>query len=394
VDLERTERGTQYKWLFAKEHIQRTILNSRIRSMKRDTLRSSFSFIEPMKALSVPALPAARWLYEVKFDGYRALAFKNGKETRLVSRNQKTFNYPELLDTIKLLPAEHFIIDGEIAALDPKGRSSFQLLQAYEIGEQRPPLVYYAFDLLSLDGADLIKRPLVERRKELAQLLKKPSDNIRFSAELQGDKEKLLAVARQFELEGLIAKKPDSLYDSGRRSGAWVKLTKAQEFVIGGYMLPEGSRKYFGSLIVGYYGPQGLLFAGRVGTGFSEKVLADLYAGMQKLKRTTCPFVNLPEKKRGRWAQSLTPAIMKAVLGSNRFWSPRSSSRSGRTTTSFVNLCSSDCGPINKPRTWFANSRKSPFPLLSFDHIDNAGNHRHRPRHESVAHDLPAVLRH
>jgi bifunctional non-homologous end joining protein LigD len=113
---------------------------------------SDFSLIEPMKALSVPDLPAGRWLYEVKFDGYRALAFKNGKETRLVSRNQKAFNYPELLDALKLLPAEHFVIDGEIAALDPKGRSSFQLLQAYEIGEQRPPLVYYVFDLLSLEG--------------------------------------------------------------------------------------------------------------------------------------------------------------------------------------------------------------------------------------------------
>jgi bifunctional non-homologous end joining protein LigD len=123
----------------------------------------------------------------------------------------------------------------------------------------------------------------------------------------------ILQVAQQFELEGLIAKKPDSVYESGRRSGAWVKfkITKSQEFVIGGYTPPEGSRKYFGSLIVGYQSPRGLLFAGRVGTGFSERVLADLYAGMQKLKRTTCPFVNLQEKKRGRWTQSLTPAIMK-----------------------------------------------------------------------------------
>jgi bifunctional non-homologous end joining protein LigD len=95
--------------------------------MKVGSLRN-FIFIEPMKALSVPDLPVGRrWLYEVKFDGYRALAFKNGKETRLVSRNQKAFNYPELLDTLKLLPAEHFVVDGEIAALDPKGRSSFQL---------------------------------------------------------------------------------------------------------------------------------------------------------------------------------------------------------------------------------------------------------------------------
>jgi bifunctional non-homologous end joining protein LigD len=122
----------------------------------------------------------------------------------------------------------------------------------------------------------LRKQQLTERRRQLEKLLKKPPDNIRFSAELQGDKDKLLQVARQFDLEGLIAKKPESVYESSRRSGAWVKfkITKSQEFVIGGYTPPEGSRKYFGSLIVGYRSPQGCLFAGRVGTGFSEKVLA------------------------------------------------------------------------------------------------------------------------
>jgi bifunctional non-homologous end joining protein LigD len=190
---------------------------------------------------------------------------------------------------------------------------SLSLLQAYEIGEQRPQLVYYAFDLHFLKGADLLKRPLTERRRQLEKILKKAPENIRFSAELRGGKDELLHVAEQFQLEGLIAKKPDSVYESGRRSGAWVKfkITKSQEFVIGGYTQPEGSRKYFGSLLVGYHSPKGLLFAGRVGTGLSEKVLADLYAGLQKLKRATCPFVNLPEKKRGRWSQGITPAIMK-----------------------------------------------------------------------------------
>jgi bifunctional non-homologous end joining protein LigD len=106
-----------------------------------------------------------------------------------------------------------------------------------------------------------------------AKLLKRAPNNIRFSEELHGDREQLLQVARQFQLEGLIAKRPESVYESGRRSGAWVKvkLTQQQEFVIGGYTPPEGGRKYFGALLVGYYGPAGLLFAGRVGTGFSEK---------------------------------------------------------------------------------------------------------------------------
>jgi bifunctional non-homologous end joining protein LigD len=111
----------------------------------------------------------------------------------------------------------------------------------------------------------------------------------------------------------LVAKRLNSVYESGWRSGAWVKvkLTRVQEFVIGGYTLPEGSRKYFGSLLVGYHGPDGLLFAGRVGTEFSEKVLANIDAQLQKLRRTTCPFTNLPEKTRERWGLGITPAVMK-----------------------------------------------------------------------------------
>jgi bifunctional non-homologous end joining protein LigD len=167
-----------------------------------------------------------------------------------------------------LLTAKNVITDGEITALDDKGKSSFQFLQSYGI-DKNPPLVYYAFDLLFLEGTDLRSRPLIERRKLLAKVLKKAPDNIRFSEELRGNRGELLRVARQFQLEGFIAKRPDSLYESGRRSGAWVKvkLTQQQEFVIGGYTQPEGSRKYFGALIVGYYGPAELLFAGRVGTG-------------------------------------------------------------------------------------------------------------------------------
>ena len=117
----------------------------------------SVSFIEPMKALPVEKLPEGDWLYEIKFDGYRALAFKDGKDVKLISRNKKAFDYPGLLDSLKKLPTERVILDGEIAALDDKGRSSFQLLQDFKSSEG-VPLVYYAFDLLSLEGADLSGR--------------------------------------------------------------------------------------------------------------------------------------------------------------------------------------------------------------------------------------------
>src|SRR6516165_5175276 len=255
-------------------------------------IRSSFSFIEPMKALPVENLPEGDWLYEIKFDGYRALAFKDGKDVHLVSRNKKAFDYPQLLGALKLLPAERVILDGEIAALDEKGRSSFQLLQIFKSSGD-VPLVYFAFDLLFLDGKDLREERLSARRKLLAKLLEKAPENIRFSGELRGSKDELLRVAQEFGLEGLVAKKPNSVYESGRRSGAWVKfkITKSQEFVIGGYTLPEGNRKYFGSLLVGYNSPDGLMFAGRVGTGFSDKVLACIYAKLEKITQTTYPFI-------------------------------------------------------------------------------------------------------
>jgi len=175
------------------------------------------------------------------------------------------------------------------------------------------PLVYYLFDLLFVDGKDLRKEPLSARRKLLADILKKAPPNIRVSEGLQGSREDLLRVAQEFGLEGLVAKRLNSVYESDRRSGAWVKikLTKAQEFVIGGYTIPEGTRKYFGSLLVGYHGPDGLLFAGRVGSGLSEKLLASIDAQLQKLRRPTCPFINLPEKSKGRWGLGITPAVMK-----------------------------------------------------------------------------------
>jgi bifunctional non-homologous end joining protein LigD len=153
-----------------------------------------------------------------------------------------------LIDSLKSLKTKSFAIDGEITALDENGRPSFQLLQGYGKAKHTP-LVSYAFDLLSLDSTDLRSRPLIERRKLLAMLLKRAPENIKFSEEPTGTKEQLLRVAKQFELEGLIAKRPDSLYEPGQRSGAWVKfkLSQQQEFVIGGYTPPERS-DYCGGL--------------------------------------------------------------------------------------------------------------------------------------------------
>jgi bifunctional non-homologous end joining protein LigD len=186
-------------------------------------------------------------------------------------------------------------------------------LQAYEKGEERPPLFYYAYDLLQLDGEDLRNRPLAERKAALRELLEDAPETLRYSMPFDAELEDLLEQARSFGLEGLIGKQADSRYESGRRTGAWIKLklVSGQEFVIGGYTPPAGGRKYFGAIIVGYYADNSLHFAAKVGSGFSEKTLKELYHQFESLARKDCPFVDLPEKRNGRWGQAITPAEMR-----------------------------------------------------------------------------------
>jgi bifunctional non-homologous end joining protein LigD len=268
-----------------------------------------------MKAKLVGAMPSGDWIYEIKFDGYRALALRGGSETRILSRNQKDLGgkFPEVKDSIAALDIQDAIIDGEIVALDEKGRSSFQLLQGFDMGQERPPIVFYAFDLLRLNGKDLRDLPIEERKAKLEELLKKPPGVIRYSISFTKDIPELLDRAQTLGLEGLIGKRAGSRYEAGKHTGAWikVKLHLEQEFVIGGYTEPEGSRKYFGALLVGFYEGKNLKFGGRVGTGFSDKLLRSLYSELQKNRADTCPFSNVPAVGRSRWDQGLTAAEMK-----------------------------------------------------------------------------------
>lgn len=274
------------------------------------------AFVEPMKAKPKSEAPAGKWQYEIKFDGWRALGLKGGSQSRLLSRNQKDFGakFPEIMDSIAALNAEDAIIDGEIVALDEKGRSSFQLLQAFDTDEERPPICFYAFDLLQLNGKKLHQLPLHKRKQLLADLLEKPPGVMRYSASLGNDAEGLLKQAGKLGLEGLIGKKENSLYEVGQRSGSWIKLKllKEQEFVIGGYTEPEGTRKYFGSLIVGVYEKGKLVCTGKVGTGFNDNLLRSLHAQFKKVAAETCPFSNLPDKQTGKWGQGITNSIMKS----------------------------------------------------------------------------------
>ena len=272
-------------------------------------------FVEPMMAKFVAKPPRGDWIYELKFDGWRALALKGGSQIRLLSRNQKDFGakFPEIMDSLAQLDAQDCILDGEIVALDEAGRSSFQLLQAHDIGQERPPIFFYAFDLLQLNGHDLKKLPLSQRKSKLQRLLKDSSDVIRYSASLSSDAASLLEKVRHLGLEGLIGKRTDSVYEPGRRSGSWVKLKLfcEQEFIIGGYTDPEGARTHFGSIIVGYYEGDQLMFAGNVGSGFNAALLRKLHSMFKKIARDSCPFANLPVSRGSKWGQSLTASEMK-----------------------------------------------------------------------------------
>ena len=275
-------------------------------------------FIEPMKAKLVAEPPATGdWVYELKFDGIRLIVIKVRDEVSLLSRNQNdlTGRFPEIAEAIKSLAGEEAVLDGEVVAIDEEGRSSFQLLQARDMEARKTPVYFYAFDLLQLDGRSLIGLPLEARKNVLEKLCAISSDSIRYSGAIGNDPKRLLEEVTRRKLEGIVGKQRQSVYESGRRSGAWIKLkcVNEQEFVIGGYTPPQGARKHFGAILVGYYENKKLVFAGKVGTGFTSKLLAALYKKLQDQQRSDCPFVDLPSKQNGQWVLGITPSMMKKM---------------------------------------------------------------------------------
>jgi bifunctional non-homologous end joining protein LigD len=275
-------------------------------------------FIEPMKAKLVEKPPTTGdWIYELKFDGFRAIAVKIDNRVSLYSRNEKKLDarFPEIVDAIKQIRARECVIDGEIVAVDEEGRSSFQLLQAREMERKKSPLYFYAFDVLQLEGKDLMSLSLEARKNAIEQLCSGASELIRFSDAIGGDAGALVEEVKKRGLEGIIGKLRNSVYEPGRRSGTWIKLkcVTEQEFVIGGYTPPQGSRKHFGAILVGYYNDKELAFAGKVGTGFTAKSLSILHKKFQNERRDDCPFVDLPSKSGGQWSQGITPSMIKKM---------------------------------------------------------------------------------
>jgi bifunctional non-homologous end joining protein LigD len=265
--------------------------------------RSMPTVIRPMLANSTAkAFDDPGWLFEIKWDGYRAVAFIDDGRVRLVSRNQNdlTAQFSELKSLPQFVKAQRAILDGEIVALDDEGRPSFSLMQqrtGFRPGQRRlprregVPVIYYAFDLLYLDGLDL-RRVALEQRKLLLQEKIVPDGVVQFSDHYAEKGLDLFDAAKQRGLEGIVAKKRSSAYEE-KRSTNWlkIKITQRQECVIGGYTDPEGSREYFGALVLGLYDQRGrLVHVGQAGTGFDQKTLKEIFAALQPLKTKQNPF--------------------------------------------------------------------------------------------------------
>ena len=299
-----------------KETAKQAALSARFKAELRKLPEGKPRFIAPMKPKLLEEPPSGGdWIYELKFDGIRLIAVKHGEEVNLVSRNRNELagRFPEVVEAIRSLRIGDCVIDGEVVALDEKGVSSFQLLQAREMEGRQSPIYYYVFDLLQAAGKSLTTLPLERRKALLSALCEDVPDSIRFSGEVGGDPLALLREVKRLGLEGVVGKRRGSVYEPDRRSGAWIKLKRVdeQEFVIGGFTPPQGARKYFGALLVGYYEKKRLLFAGKVGTGFTTKLLASLHKRFMSRKRGDCPFADLPSKQGGQWVQGITPAMMR-----------------------------------------------------------------------------------
>jgi len=265
-----------------------------------------------MMATSAKTLPiGGDWTYEVKWDGYRAQAIKDGSTVSLASRNLKniTRQYPAVAAAAAGIDAQTALLDGEIVVLDAGGRPSFQALHHADFSGRS--IVYYAFDLLHLNGRDLTRTPLDERRAALARVV--AGSDVLLSDPLPGTAAEISRAVRDLGLEGVVAKRRRSAYIPGRRSDSWVKVRFAphQEFVVGGYK-PNAAN--FDSLLVGYYDKTKLLAAGKVRSGFTPHLRAEVFEKLEGLETSRCPFANLPSTRSGHWGEGITADEMKTLI--------------------------------------------------------------------------------
>jgi len=255
-------------------------------------------FIEPMECQRVAKLPEGeRWVYEPKQDGYRVIGVIDGGTAVLHSMSglNYTGKYPHIAEALNWLKLRGAVFDGEVVALDESGRANFQELQSARLS--RLPIVYYVFDVLHLQGRDLLDRPLSERREHLEELATRFSDPLRLNPSFKVPLPAFIEQVRRLQLEGIVAKRLDSIYVPGQESDRWRKhrFNQEDEFVIGGYV--RGGRN-FSSLVVGEYRGKDLYYVKRVAAGFTPHLREETFEALRGLETRKCPFVNLPEPNR------------------------------------------------------------------------------------------------
>jgi DNA ligase D-like protein (predicted ligase) len=279
----------------------------------RQLPKARLDFIKPMLARLVDALPSgAKWLYEVKLDGYRALALKKRGALTLFSRrgNRMNGHFPTIAAALSFLP-DDTMIDGELVVLDHNGKPSFSALQHSRFTPDA--LYFYAFDLPAFKGKDLRKLPLIDRRALLEDhALRDMRDPVRLSAVFKTSPGELIAAAKKAGLEGVIGKRADSRYENGERSGAWVKYktNKGQELVVAGYKPGTNGFEY---LLVGYYAGKDLIFIAKIRNGFTPALRQEVARNFASLRTARCPFANLPEPANARRGEAITAEVMKKV---------------------------------------------------------------------------------
>jgi len=275
-------------------------------------------FVSPQLATLVKEAPKGdEWLHELKFDGYRLLSHVQRGHVRLWTRNQKdwTEKFPGIVKALKSLKVQSAILDAEVVAMDSSGRSSFQMLQQAIHKTAGKGLVLEVFDVIYLEGFSLTRTPLVARKRVLEELMSTASGDrvLRYSDHVEGNGPKFFKQACDFGIEGIVSKLANSLYES-TRSHSWqkVKCLKRQEFVIAGYTLSDKGLP-FSSLVLGVYEKGKLIYAGRVGTGFSNKLRAELKKTLDRLVRPTKPFAEIPKDPDLRRAVWTEPKLVGEV---------------------------------------------------------------------------------
>jgi bifunctional non-homologous end joining protein LigD len=297
---------------------------------------NDLGFMPPMLAtLTDEPFSHPDWVFEDKLDGVRCIAVIEDGHATLWSRNEKPMNasYPEIVTALEKAADHDMVVDGEIVAFDGKLTSFTALQPRIHLREEERAratgikVFFYAFDLLRLAGHDLVESPLLTRKKLLRRALRF-GNRIRFSTHRRANGRRLYLEACAQGREGLIAKRADSIYVH-ERSRDWLKFkcTRGQEFVIGGFTEPRGARRGFGALLLGYYARGKLLYAGKVGTGFSAELLDEMTEKLRRLGRKSCPFAEAPPEKGAHWVR---PKLVAQVVFME--WTPDGRLRHPRFT--------------------------------------------------------------